>query len=79
MKKVISDNILQEKMLTAIDLLCKTVKITLGPKGHNVIINHSSFTPFITNDGVTIASNIASEDAVINTILELAKESKIRL
>ncbi len=78
MKKVISDNILQEKMLTAIDLLCKTVKITLGPKGHNVIINHSSFTPFITNDGVTIASNIASEDAVINTILELAKEASIK-
>ena len=65
-------------MLTAIDLLCKTVKITLGPKGHNVIINHSSFTPFITNDGVTIASNIASEDAVINTILELAKEASIK-
>lgn len=77
MKKVVRKEELQEKMQEAIDLLCDTVKSTLGPKGDNVIIDHSSFSPFITNDGVTIAMNIESDDAVINTILELAKEAAI--
>ncbi len=78
MKKVITEQELREKMLEAIDLLCNTVKTTLGPKGCNAIIDHSAFSPFITNDGVTIAQNIESEDEVVNTILELAKESSIR-
>lgn len=78
MKKVIKDKVLREKMLEAIDLLCNTVKTTLGPKGNNAIIDHSAFSPFITNDGVTIAENIESEDEVVNTILELAKESSIK-
>ena len=78
MKKVISGNYLQEKMIKAISLLCDTVKTTLGPKGSNVIIDHSNFNPFITNDGVTIASNIASDDEIENTILELAKEAAVK-
>ena len=61
MKKVISGTLLQEKMGEAINLLCGTVKTTLGPKGSNIIIDHSSFSPFITNDGVTIAENIESD------------------
>lgn len=78
MKKIISGNELQLKMHEAINLLCDTVKCTLGPKGNNVIIDHSSFTPFITNDGVTIAENIQSDDEVINVILEIAKEASIK-
>ncbi len=78
MKKVINNELLETKMLEAITLLCDTVKVTLGPKGRNVIIDHSDFSPFITNDGVTIASNISSDDPIINTILELAKESSIK-
>ena len=78
MRKVVSGKELQDKMVEAINLLCETVKITLGPKGNNVIIDHSTFSPFITNDGVTIAENITSEDEVINTILELAKEASIK-
>lgn len=78
MKKIIYGNELYEKMSEAINLLCNTVKITLGPKGNNVIIDHSSFSPFITNDGVTIAENIESEDEIINTILTLAKEASIK-
>lgn len=65
-------------MSEAINTLCGAVKITLGPKGNNVIIDHSSFSPFITNDGVTIAENIESEDVVVNTILTLAKEASIK-
>lgn len=78
MKKIIAGKELQEKMQEAIDLLCNTVKVTLGPKGSNIIIDHSNFRPFITNDGVTIAENIESEDEVLNTILELAKEASIK-
>lgn len=65
-------------MNIGINLLCNTVKTTLGPKGNNIIIDHSTFSPFITNDGVTIASNIESEDKVINTILNIAKEASIK-
>lgn len=78
MKKVVTSEELKEKMESAIDLLCNCVKGTLGPKGRNVIIDHSDFTPFITNDGVTIAENIESEDPVIETILELAKEASLK-
>ena len=77
MKKIISGIILKEKMKEAVNLLCDTVKTTLGPKCNNIIIDHSNYSPFITNDGVTIAENIESDDPVINTILELAKEASI--
>lgn len=78
MKKVVSGKELKEKLSEAVNLLCDTVKITLGPKGNNVIIDHSTFSPFITNDGVTIAENVESDDTAINTILELAKEASIK-
>lgn len=78
MKKVVTGNELKEKMIYAVNMLCDTVKTTLGPSGNNIIIDHSTFSPFITNDGVTIAQNIESEDEVINTILELSKESSIK-
>lgn len=78
MKRVVSGKELKEKMIEAVNMLCDPVKNTLGPKGLNVIIDHSDYSPFVTNDGVTIASNIESEDEVINTILTLAKESTIK-
>ena len=73
MRKVVSGSDLQDKMIFSINLLCDTVKCTLGPKGNNVIIDNSENVPYITNDGVTIAKNIESDDEVINTILELTK------
>lgn len=78
MKKVITSEELNTCKLEAIELLCGTVKTTLGPRGCNAIIDHSMFSPFITNDGVTIAKNIESEDERINTILTLAKEASIK-
>ena len=78
MKQIISGNKLKTYIEEAINLLCGTVKTTLGPKGTNIIIDHSDFSPFITNDGVTIASNIESDNRIINTILELAKEASIK-
>ena len=77
MKKLVNKKELRDKMNIAIDML-SSVKVTLGPKGENVIINQSLCSPFITNDGVTIASNIESDDIVVNTILELAKEASIK-
>lgn len=68
MKKIISGKELRDKTCEAINILCDTVKQTLGPKGYNVIIDHSNFSPFITNDGVTIAQNIESDDPVLSLI-----------
>ena len=78
MKKIIAGEELQNNMETAIQLLCGTVKQTLGPKGNNVIIDSSNFSPFITNDGVTIAQNIESDDEGVRTILDLAREASIK-
>ena len=77
MKKVVNGDNLKEKMSEAIDLICDAVSSTLGPSGNNVLINNE-LSPFITNDGVTIASAIASEDTVINTILEIIKEASLK-
>ena len=78
MKKVICNDELRKNIENAINLLCNTVKMTLGPGGSNAIIDHSLSNPYITNDGVTIAENIESDDIVVNTILELAKEATIK-
>lgn len=78
MKKVVTESELTECLEEAVTLLCSTVKKTLGPRGSNAIIDHSLLNPFITNDGVTIAKNIESEDERINTILTLAKEASIK-
>lgn len=78
MKKIVNGKELQEKILESVHLLCGVVKETLGPKGGNVLIDHSTFSPFITNDGVTIAKNIESDDETIGAILEIIKEASIK-
>ena len=78
MKKVISNNELREYMKKTVNLLCDTVSSTLGPTGNNTLINNSDTSPFITNDGVTIASNIESDNKIENTILEIVKEASLK-
>lgn len=78
MKKIITGEELVEKKRQAINLICNAVGSTLGPTGNNVLINNSEQAPFITNDGVTIASNIESEEEDINTILEIIKEASLK-
>lgn len=78
MKSVISGDELQNVMSEAVNLLCDTTSSTLGPTGNNILINNSDTTPFITNDGVTIATNIESEDKRINTVLEIVKEASLK-
>src|SRR5437764_9503832 len=57
-----------------IDKLADTVAITLGPKGHNVVLDKKWGAPTITNDGVTIAKEIELEDPWENMGAQLAKE-----
>ncbi len=57
-----------------VNLLADTVKITLGPKGRNVVLDKKYGTPLITNDGVTIAKEIELEDAFENMGAQLVKE-----
>ncbi len=78
MKKVISEKETKEKIEEAINLICGTVKKTLGPLGSDMLIDNSNMMPYITNDGVTIAENIESEDIIINTILTIIKSSAIK-
>jgi chaperonin GroEL len=49
-------------MMRGVDILADTVKVTLGPKGRNVVLEKSFGSPLITNDGVTIAKEIELED-----------------
>jgi len=64
----------RRKLQAGVDQLANTVKITLGPKGRNVLINKTFGTPLITNDGVTIAKEIELEDAVENMGAQVVKE-----
>ena len=64
----------RRKLQAGVDKLANTVKITLGPKGRNVLISKSFGTPLITNDGVTIAKEIELEDGVENMGAQVVKE-----
>jgi chaperonin GroEL len=59
---------------TGVNTLANTVKITLGPKGRNVVLGKKFGTPLITNDGVTIAKEIELEDAFENLGAQIVKE-----
>lgn len=65
----------RKKMETGVNKLADTVKITLGPKGRNVVLDKSYGTPLITNDGVTIAKEIEFSDRYENMGAQLVKEA----
>ena len=63
------------KMLkNGIDKVANAVKVTLGPKGRNVVLDAGFGVPTITNDGVTIAKDIELEDKIENLGAEIVKE-----
>ena len=64
----------RESMINGIDKLANTVKVTLGPKGRNVILGKEFGAPLITNDGVSIAREIDLEDVFENMGAQLLKE-----
>jgi chaperonin GroEL len=64
----------REALQKGINKLADTVKITLGPKGRNVVLDKKFGSPLITNDGVTIAKEIELDDAYENMGAQLIKE-----
>ena len=64
----------RKKMEEGVNKLADTVRVTLGPKGRNVVLDKSFGTPLITNDGVTIAKEIELEDSFENMGAQLVKE-----
>lgn len=64
----------RERLKAGIDAMANAVKVTLGPKGRNVVIQKSFGAPIITKDGVTVAKEIELEDAVMNMGAQMVKE-----
>ncbi len=73
-KKIIYGEEARRAMQRGVDQLADTVKITLGPKGRNVVLDKKFGAPLITNDGVTIAREIELEDRFENMGAQLVKE-----
>ncbi len=68
----------RQKMLEGIEKLARTVKITLGPKGRNVILDKKYGSPLMTNDGVTIAKEIELPDPYENMGVQMVKQASER-
>ena len=77
-KSILSGDNARQKLIAGADKLVDTVKITLGPKGRNVVLSRGVTTPLITNDGVTIAKEIELEDAYENLGASIIKEVCIK-
>jgi chaperonin GroEL (HSP60 family) len=73
-KEVIFNGDAREKMLCGVDILADAVKVTLGPKGRNVVIEKSFGAPRITKDGVTVAKEIELEDKFENMGAQMLRE-----
>ena len=68
-KQIVYGEDARKALLSGIDQLANTVKVTLGPKGRNVVLGKKYGAPLITNDGVTIAKDVELEDAFENLSL----------
>jgi chaperonin GroEL len=73
-KQILFSEEARRSMLRGVDTLANAVKVTLGPKGRNVVLEKKFGSPLITNDGVTIAKEIELEDAFENMGAQLVKE-----
>ncbi|MDO8524464.1 MAG: chaperonin GroEL [bacterium] len=73
-KQILYSEDARKKLKAGVDKLADAVKVTLGPKGRNVILDKGYGSPMITNDGVTIAKEIELEDKVENMGAEIVKE-----
>ena len=70
-KQIIYGEEARKALQNGIDKLANTVKITLGPKGRNVVLDKKYGAPLITNDGVTIAKDVELEDPFENMVHSL--------
>ena len=73
-KQLIFDEVARRSLKRGIDRMADAVKVTIGPKGRNVVLDKKFGSPTITNDGVTIAKEIELEDPFENMGAQLAKE-----
>ncbi len=73
-KEILFDSKAREKLKKGVDKLANAVKVTLGPKGRNVVIEKSFGSPVITKDGVTVAKEIELEDKFENMGAQMVKE-----
>ena len=65
-KEIIYNNDAREQLRKGVDALANAVKVTLGPKGRNVVIDKKFGAPHITKDGVTVAKEIELENGIEN-------------
>ncbi|HCA04455.1 MAG TPA: molecular chaperone GroEL, partial [Ruminococcaceae bacterium] len=77
-KQIVYGEDARKALMAGIDRLADTVKITLGPKGRNVVLDKKYGAPLITNDGVTIAKEIELDDPFENMGAQLVKEVSIK-
>ncbi len=73
-KEVLFDQTARQKLLVGVDQLANAVKVTLGPKGRNVVIEKSFGSPTVTKDGVTVAKSIELEDKFENMGAQMVRE-----
>lgn len=73
-KQVVFGNTGRSKLVEGVDILANAVKVTLGPKGRNVVIEKSFGSPHVTKDGVTVAKEIELEDQLQNMGAQMVKE-----
>src|SRR5438876_9111109 len=73
-KQLLFDEAARQKVLRGVELLSRAVKVTLGPKGRNVVLDKKFGSPTVTKDGVTVAKEIELPDPYENIGAQLVKE-----
>ena len=73
-KMIVYGSSAREAMLKGVNTLANAVKVTLGPKGNNVVLNKSFGSPLVTKDGVTVAKEIELADKFENMGAQMVKE-----
>src|SRR6476620_3234773 len=73
-KQLLFDEAARQKVLRGVELLSRAVKVTLGPKGRNVVIDKKFGSPTVTKDGVTVAKEVELPDPVENMGAQMVKE-----
>ena len=66
---------IRSKLKEGVDLIANAVKVTLGPKGRNVILYNGEGKAYLTKDGISVASRVYSEDTAVNSAIQIAREA----
>ena len=72
------DDEARAKLLIGVDILADAVKLTMGPRGRNVVIERPNATPILTKDGVTVARSVNLRDKFPNLGVQMIKEAAAR-